>query len=330
MTIEFYCPECQAYLRANATKAGLSVQCPHCNGRTWVPFESEPQFDGDEFSEWEEPVVDDSANEPALLVREERLSPTSQIDESDSSQISKCPRCGSAKLQKNQKCVRCELGAEGVSPATPGEVDLSRILSDTWSIYTKNFPSCYAVTLIDLLFTVLGLIFSLMIGGVCASISQQPPEIAILLFFVVSLLGMSVCFAVLAVGHLSFYLDLCRTRTPDLQKSFEFRGPIGTLLISGIIYWMTFVLIFPLFFLWPFGRIVVDQNQRGVSPLRGALRLTLRNLDFSLSLGVLKIGAFFAANLIPVVGQILIVPYLAILNTVAYLHLIGEQDSFDD
>ncbi|MEW4490728.1 hypothetical protein AB1L42_21780 [Thalassoglobus sp. JC818] len=330
MTIEFYCPECEAYLRANSTKAGLSVQCPHCNHRAWVPYESEPQFDDEDFHDWDEAVVDDSASDSALLVREERLSPSSQIDDAAQSQISKCPRCGSPKFQGICKCTSYEIEHEEVSTAVPGEVDLSRILSQTWTIYTKNLPSCYAVTLLDLLFTVLGLILSLMIGGMCAAVSQQPPGIAILIFFIVSLMGMSLCFSILAVGHLNFYLDLCRTRTPNLQKSFEIRGPIGTLLISGIIYWMTFVLIFPLFFLWPFGRIVVDQHQRGVSPLRSALRLTLRNVEVCLSLGVLKIGAFFAANLIPVVGQILIVPYLAVLNTVAYLHLNGEQDFFDD
>ncbi|MBT5018984.1 MAG: hypothetical protein HON04_09570, partial [Planctomicrobium sp.] len=46
----------------------------------------------------------------------------------------------------------------------------------------------------------------------------------------------------------------------------------------------------------------------------------------SFALFLVKFGALFASTLIPVVGTILVTPYLATLNTVAYLHFTGELE----
>jgi len=42
LPIEFYCPDCDAFLRTPDAKAGASSRCPSCRCALWVPLESDP------------------------------------------------------------------------------------------------------------------------------------------------------------------------------------------------------------------------------------------------------------------------------------------------
>lgn len=208
----------------------------------------------------------------------------------------------------------------------PEEVDISCILGDTWQIFVENWKICMAVTAVDTVLTIAAVFVLMMIGGIAAAMVANQPATAILAFFAIVGLGLGVAFSMFAVGHIRFYLDLCRGKKPVIKKSVDFQGPVGRMLFGGMIYWGLFIFIFPPIFLWPYGRVVMDQNRSAVGSVAGALRLSIKHSGVCFVLFLVKFGALSASTLIPVVGQVLVTPYLAILNTVAYLHFIGELE----
>lgn len=288
MPIEFYCTACEAYLRAPDSKARQAISCPHCSSRIWVPQES-VDFDALEYLE----ELEEAEHE-----REEYLTPVP---------VKPVP-------------------IVEVDYDEPDEVDLSNILSDTWRIYTRNLRACYTVTVVDTMLTVAAAFVSCLVGGIAAAMVARNPGGAMLAFFSVAGLGMGVMLAMFAVGHIKFYLQLCRGESPDLKKSVDFQGPVGRMMIGGLFFWGTVFLVLPPIFLWPYGRVLMDKRASSVGSLFIALRLTGNHAGVCFALFVVKAGALFASAIIPVVGTILITPYLAVLNTVTYLHMIGELE----
>jgi len=288
LAIEFYCSACEAYLRAPDEKAGLSTNCPHCSTGIWIPLESDAIEIDEEDLEWEE------AEEDLVSV-----------------------------LQDDDPSFNDEARQEF---AEPDEVDLSKILSDTWQIFTRNWKACVAVTVVDSLLTIVALFVTFMIGGIAAAMAANNPGTAVLAFLAITGLGLGVLLSMFAVGHIRFYLELCRNENPVLKKSVNFQGPVGRMLIGGVVYWGLFIFIFPPIFLWPYGRVLMDKERSSLGSISTALRLSAKHSGVSFALFLVKFGALFASTLIPVVGTILVTPYLATLNTVAYLHFIGELE----
>lgn len=328
MSVEFFCPHCEAYLRAPAAKLGLSISCPYCHGRLWVPLESE---------EWE---TDSTAwDEYDFVQTPERTRSDPQVVDAVAgaarrglaSTLGKqktCRRCQRTMLEEDDVCPVC--GDSSISNATvteggeDHEVDVSLILAVTWEIYTTNFWPCFSVTLADTVLTTVATVVALFVGAFAATQAAQGPASAFLAFFVAAGIGWSVAMAMFAVGHIRYYLDLCRTGQPEFAKAINFEGPVGAMLGGGLVFWSLFLLILPPIFLWPYGRVVVDKNSSALSGLRTALSLSFRNTGVCFVLFVVKIGVVLVSGLVPIVGTLFLTPYLAILNTVAYLYMSGE------
>ena len=313
MSIEFECPECEAVLRTADEKAGTSANCPYCSERIHIPIQDESRFREESWSQ----VAQESLPEPDPS--EKTATPTRR-------QIVKaglCVICREAPAGNDRRCRECRFEQDAI--AEPDEVDLSQILSETWTVFTRNFATCLAVTVIDVLFTLVAVVIAFFVAVACAVVAGQEPAIMLLVFFFVSFLGVSISWSFLAIGNIRFYIDLCRHDDADIQKTFAVHGPAWSILVAGFFYWATAILFLPLAFLWPFGRVIVDQNRSGVGSLIHSLRMTTRHSGVCLALAMIKIGGFFAANLIPVFGQLVFVPYCATLNTVAYLHFRGEN-----
>ncbi len=321
LSIEFYCPHCDAFLRASQTKAGLSISCPHCSRRLWVPHESEQDID-------ELEAIEDHEDEFVYDQSDFEAASTSQTQPSSvqSRETQLCIRCDTPLLPRKKACKQCGLRVGSPEFIEPEEIDLGKILSTSWRLFTQHYWSCLTVTFTDTLLTIAACVISLIIGGMAAVMAGNQPGTIILFFFIGTGLGWGVAMSMFALGHLRFYLHLCRTENPEFRESMSFQGPVGALLVGGAVYWSLFLLIFPSIFMWPFGRVVVDQQTSAPRGLWTALRLTTKHAGVCVALFVIKVGAFLAAGMVPILGVILLTPYFAILNTVAYLHFIGELD----
>lgn len=321
MSIEFYCPHCNAFLRASETKAGLSIGCPHCGSRLWVPHGSEALEDIDELE-----IIEDHDDEFVYDQSDFEAASTS-LDPPSSAQSLEtllCIRC-QAPLRSGKKiCKQCGHRVGAPEFFEPDEIDLAKILSTSWRLFSQHYWSCLTVTFTDTLLTIAACVVSIIVGGMAAIMAGNQPGTMVLFFFIGTGLGWGVAMSMFALGHIRFYLHLCRTENPEFRESMSFQGPVGALLVGGAVYWSMFLLIFPSIFLWPFGRVVVDQQASAPRGLWTALRLTTNHAGICLVLFVIKVGAFLAAGMVPILGIILLTPYFAILNTVAYLHFTGE------
>lgn len=323
LSIEFYCHHCEAFLRAPETKAGLSIGCPHCGSRLWVPLESAA------FEDIHELEFSENSEDELVYTQEDfevASSPRRQPSIDQSHETLLCIRCDTPRHPGKKICKQCGHRVGTPKFLEPDEIDLGKILSTSWRLFTRHYWSCLTVTFTDTLLTIAACVISIIIGGMAAVMAGNQPESIILFFFIGTGLGWSVAMSMFALGHIRFYLHLCRTENPEFRESMSFQGPIGALLVGGVVYWSLFLFIFPSIFLWPFGRIIVDQQTSAPRGLWTALRLTTKHAGICLVLFVIKVGAFLTANMIPGVGLILLTPYFAILNTVAYLHFIGELE----
>lgn len=318
MPVEFYCQQCEAYLRAPDSRAGLATNCPHCRQRIWIPYESVPADLPEDSEAWDEgdtPVAAAPRGQPVKPIRSRRRTTGGR-----------CGNCAAPTRRDQDFCRQCGHRIGVAQPANPAEIDLGLILSETWHHLTSRLLHVVSVTILDLIITIVMTVVVVFVGALAANMGANLPGNMVLMFLAVTALGWCVAMSTFATGHMRFYLDLCRTQRADLQKAVYFDGPVLATLLGGVLYWVTFPLILPAIFLWPIGRIVVDQNVSAGRAAWIAAKLTSRHPGICFSLFAIKVAAFFISGLVPVLGLILVTPYLAILNTVAYLHLIGERE----
>ena len=257
--------------------------------------------------------------------QDEQIDPESASPAKHSLELSVCILCDAPLQSGKNICKRCGYRVGAPPFQEPQDVDLGKILSTTWRLFLQHYWSCLTVTFTDTLFTIVACVVSMMIGAMAAIMAGNQPGHIILFFLIGTGLGWSVAMSMFALGHIRYYLHLCRTERPEFSESMSFHGPaVGALLVGGAVYWSMFLLVFPSIFLWPFGRVVVDQNTSAARGLWSALRLTTKHSSVCLVLFVIKVGAFFVSGTVPILGILLLTPYFAILNTVAYLYFIGE------
>lgn len=301
MSIDFFCTRCESQLRAPDSKAGQAISCPYCSNRVWIPYETESfEQNSDSFNS-----LDDSDLHSAYeydAPGELSSYQTAVYDETDS-------------REREQRAF-----------SEPQSVDLGQILSDSWSLYTEHWRTCMVVTVADAALTIIAFICCCFVGGFASVLAANRPVLVGFAFIGVVGLGMSVIMSMFAVGHIRFYLDLCRDLQPDVRKSMDFDGPVGSMLTGGLLYWTLFPLILPAIFLWPFGRVLIDQKSSASGAILKSLSLSGRHSGVSFAIFVVKAGALFVSGLIPVIGTLVVTPYLAILNTVTYLHFTGELE----
>lgn len=289
----------------------------------WVPLESEVFDAADEFE-----FIEDGELEIIYRQEDFEAESTSQTQafSGHSHKSVLCVICDTPKHPNKKICKQCGHRVGSPEFVEPDEVDLGKILSTSWRLFTKNYWSCLTVTFTDTVLTIVACVATIVVGGIAAVMAGNQPANVVLFFFIATGLGWSVAMSMFALGHTRFYLHLCRTENPEFRESLSFQGPVGALLIGGAVYWSLFLFIVPSIFLWPFGRVVVDQQSSAPFGLWTALRLTSKHTSVCLVLFVIKVGAFLTAGMVPVLGGILLTPYFAILNTVAYLHFIGELE----
>lgn len=328
--VEFYCPHCDAYLQAPDRRRGFSIRCPHCRNSLTVPYESTAfRVDDDESSfgfndasgEFEaegayQNAVFSGATDEVTVSRVEELPPHRVVGH--------CRLCQAPLLKTEDFCSECGFHTRRTTLREPQAVDLGAILSTTWDIFTRNFGLWMTVSVLDLILSILSTVFVLFAGVLVVTMAGGKLELITLMFLVTVCVGWVVLFSMFAIGQIRFSLELCREQQPQVRKSLNFEGPVGAMLTGGLVYWLLFPFVIPAIFLWPIGRLITDQN---LSPGRAtwqALRLTTRHSGVSAALFLIKVGAFFASNVVPIIGVIAITPYFSTLNSVAYLYFIGE------
>ncbi len=326
MSIEFYCPHCEAYLRAPDSKARLSIACPHCGGRCWVPLKSEQESSFDDVEEWSDAEDFDEADYEADYEPTSASTNVPVLTPKKKQLQTSCKVCDSVLSPSENVCKVCSHRVGTPIFDEPADVDVGKILSTSWRLYTRHFGTCLIVTVTDAVLTIVACVLAIFIGGTAALAVGNRPGLVVFMFLIASGLGWGIAMSMFAIGHMRFYLDLCRTDRADFHKSMDFQGPIGHIFSGGVVYWSLFPFLLPPIFLWPFGRVVVDQNVSGFRGLWTALRLSVKHFSVCFVLVFVKIGAILISSLFPVGGAILLTPYFAILNTVAYLHFIGELE----
>lgn len=303
MSIEFYCPQCAAFLRTPEAKGGLSVECPACWERIWIPLESQAYIPAERWA-----GVETVRPEPWRT-------PPAAVPETDSSVDVRSPSD--------------DIPFRAVSR----RADLAEILRLSWQIYSRNLGLCLLATLFDLLLTVATIFVALIPAALCAFLLRDSPILGIPAIMLTLFLGWTTAFSAAAAGHYRFFLAMARGEPVRVSHMFQSGDCLGRMAVAGVAFWAIAVFgfcmcilpgILAMVLLWPYGRFVVDQEAPASQSLSDAFRLTSENFWTSLLIVLTNFLVIISANFIPILGFLFAVPFAAVLHTVAYLRFRGE------
>jgi hypothetical protein len=311
VTIQFFCPSCDAYLRTAESKAGLSLACPACRERIWVPHADE---------------VPDADN------------PWGNVEQSTAwDAVPAMSAAGAVALEGSPAMAEAlqDLVDFEADPQTDRlqRADIAEILGVSWRIYSNNLGICLLATFVDILLTVTAVLIVLLPAGLCIVLLHDSPILAIPASMLTLLVGWTTALSAVAVGHYRFFLALARGEPPKLGEMFRCSQCLGPMAVASVGFWAVtlfgfFMFVIPgllvLVLFWPYGRFVVDDETPASLALDEALRLTSENFWTSALIVLLNFLVIAVANVIPLLGYFFAIPFAAVLHTVAYLHFRGE------
>lgn len=302
MPIDFYCKHCLTYLRTPEEKAGLSTQCPTCWERIWVPLESEERIPPEK---WPVEAAPGAGNDPSRGRRSGRQ--PSVLDDHE---------------RRSRAAVR---------PRRPA--DLGTILSTTWRIYSDNLGICLVATVIDVLVTIVALLIVIVPASLCVLALWNAPVLCIPAMMLTLFLGWTLALSASAAGHYRFFLALARGERVQVGQLFHWGDHLGRMAVASVAFWAITIFGLCLFILpgilaivlfWPYGRLVVDEDAPASQSLSDALFLTRDNFRTSFLIVMLNLLMISVAHFVPLLGYFLVIPFCAVLHSVAYLEFRGE------
>ncbi len=341
MPIEFYCPECDTFLRTPDSKAGASAKCPACSERIWVPFES-VLFE-EQSSETQETYRSQLPSElnavghstrtgDAEFSDDEFIEETEFANETFEEEGRLCGACGAVSPWNSRECEACGKRLVLKKDTTIQKANLGDILSVSWEIYSKNLGICILAALVDFLLMLAAMIVVLIPSVIALIVLDGLPELKAPAFMFVLFLGFGVMLSALWIGHFRFFLQLARGQKPDISMMFHVGNLVGRMLaasfmasiligLGAMMCVLPGLLVFVL--LWPFGRVLVDQECSAFESLTKAYTLAIENFWCSVGIVTIFVGLSLAANS-TIIGFLFSIPFNAVLFTVSYLHFSGE------
>ncbi|WP_437192889.1 hypothetical protein [Planctomicrobium sp. SH527] len=226
-----------------------------------------------------------------------------------------------------------EINQENHQPASIPPVTLSRILSVTWTLYTRHLGVCLLVGLLDTVLMTLGVVAIITLSFFTSFLVQWRQEFAILSFLFLTSIGMVWLLSVMAAGNFRYFMAMARGKPLRMSELLRIDRQISRVAISGCLYWtmvccglligvipgLTAMVLF-----WPVGRIVVDKNVSIFDSFIESYRISHRHMLISWALLFIHLGIFLATFSIPILGPFVGFSLISTLYSVTYLMLQGE------
>jgi len=328
VTIEFHCPHCEKLLKTADDKAGVRAKCPGCGEVVTVPT---PQAEAAGFdASFEESFGGAAGGSPPPIPVKSPAAPPPEPEE-----MRPCPMCGESIRAAATRCRYCGEVLEGAQEAegVPTQIDAGEILSRSWGIFQKDMGMCIAIVLIAGFLNILGQIPANVVSFLAESgaIDKDMKVIAVIGQVTLSLMAYIFNFF-LSIGQSIALLKIARGERAEISDLFA-GGPFfwraaGAGILFTLMYFVGFLCcivgaIFVLLIFLPYSFALVDRDVGAIESLTVAQRITSKNLMAQFVLGLAMVGLMILGALPCFLGWIVVLPYIMLIQAVAYLAMSG-------
>lgn len=363
MAIQFSCELCGTVLKTGDDKAGRQAKCPGCGEVIDIPASGtesaapkrrrpgrrsvdEPDDYDDDVDDFDDDYDDDGYDDD-------------DVDSGASRGRSKrCPMCGESVSSRARKCRHCgeslDLDSRGRSRSSGG-FEVGEVLATSWEIFKVEWGVCLGALLLPvILYVGSGFAFGLLLLPFALAL-REAGEAGLVLFFIVYVTGV-VCIALfqmmLQLGMWIILIGVARGRGQGINDLFSGGRYLGRMLINTIVLALAMmplglivvaigaavpdlmfagvilmyaVLFFAYLALWCYPLALVDQDLRGLEPLRESMRLTqgyrLQTFLLWLVLTVINVVGALPCG----IGLFITLPLSVLTLAVAYCRLAGHR-----
>jgi len=306
VSIEFDCPNCDSFLRAENGKAGLCIRCPACQMPVWVPF----------------------------LDSQQQPSRRSDLHQNTSASAAGFPE--DFEEQEDDADLQWEPENQGFSAKgtqVPEEVTVGGIVRESWRIYSENFSACLLASALDLVANAIAIVLAFVVAVITFIALQDLRDLAFLAAATVWLLGMMVIWSAISATNCQYYLAMAR----GIPSATRFRRvkklDIGRILLAWLFFWTIagfglLMCVVPgliaVVLLWPFVASIIDRDTSVAAAIRHAIYITSRRPRVAAGACALHLLLLLVVSLVPILGKLLGQPLAEVLHSVSYLHLASE------
>lgn len=345
MTVDFSCHGCGAILRAPLIRVGQLITCPVCDTDVQVPAaqgveatSSSRSFE-EELNQRMAPLSERMSSAPlgtlgpSVSHSWESAGTTSRPKFRDDDSFYRNESANSAPPELPDFELNSEDDSDALKPAFVPPVSLARILTVTWTLYTRHLGDCLLVGLLDAFLMTFGIAVILTLSFFASFLMQWRHDLAIFAFIVISSVGMIWLLSVLAAGNFRYFMAMARGKPLRVRELMRIDRQVSRVAISGCLYWtmvccglliglvpgLTAMVLF-----WPVGRVIIDTNDSIFNSFIESYRISHKHMLISWALVFIHVGIFFLSVSIPVVGPFIGFSLVSTLYSVTYLMLQGE------
>lgn len=319
--VEFRCPSCDRLLQVPDAMVGQQARCPACTAVNVVPAAREELAGAGEIASGSQSSANDRP--PGL---DETL---------DYAQASAAAGAGWKQVWQGVGAWGTTGDASSATPARairPTQVDLASIWSKTWQIFLANFANifgpCVAVYLLGM---VCGWLIQAALSGSGGSTGNAFADVTI---FFITTIASTAFTAWLTAGLLQYMLHILRGEPARFGQLFEAGELVVPVAIAMLVYaavatgGLMLCIVPGIFFclmFWMVVPLVVDARLSVADAFRVSQMVTVGNkgtlaVIWAISIGLTLLGALFFC-----VGQVVTLPLVTVLQTVAYLMMTGQS-----
>lgn len=303
MAIEFRCTQCGKLLRTADDTAGKQAKCPACGTVLSIPAESSKELRGP--SPGSRPQ-DANAGSPPAMGDNPYASPSLPV--------------GSA--------VAVSSGGE----ILPTRIDVGDVFSRAWTIFKDQMGLCIGIAVVAWLINFGVQMAIQMLVNIAASIARDE-AIAVSLAIVGGVVNAGVNLWI-TTGQLHVFLRIARGERPAFTELFSggrwFLPVLGAYILVLLAVGVGLLLlivpgVIVALMLSQFMFLIIDRNLGVIESLKTSMAITAGN-KLSLFVVVLAVFGLSIVAMIPCcLGFIVLVPYTAVLYSVAYLSMTGQS-----
>lgn len=318
MAIEFRCTKCNKLLRTADDTAGKHAKCPECGEILLIPAPASPI-----------PPLSSSGSAPPP--------PQSPLPgggnpfaSNPQPQYQYEPDSGNPYQSPNP------FSPLPTTQAAPGDIrptiiDLGDLMSRAWEIYKREWGTCLVLVLIIIGCNIgFGMVFGIANNIIVAVTRDQDIAAIFSLFtnFISQILQ-----AWITIGQIRCFLRVARGQPVEFGEIFT-GGPwllriigasilYGLMVFGGVLLFIVPGIILALMF-GQYYYLIVDRDLGVMDSLKTAKQITDGNKLTLFLLGLVCFGLTIAGFLALCVGLLAVIPYITLLQVMAYLTMTGQ------